>query len=74
MGYGFGGVGLMFTIVNVYNSKHFMKNKEYKVISFRLDPEVTEELEKNREKFRSWNLLFRDLLFENKQSKLKLKK
>jgi len=51
-----------------------MKNKEYKVISFRLDPEVTEELEKNREKFRSWNLLFRDLLFENKQSKLKLKK
>jgi len=46
-----------------------MKNTNYKVNSFRLEEEVIKELKNRQKNFKSWNLMFRDLLFK-KQKKL----
>ena len=56
------------TIVN------HMRDLKYKAMSFRLSEEVEQELTKRREKFKSWNLLFKELLAIKTQFKLKQKK
>lgn len=51
-----------------------MRDEHYKIFSARLSDEVTVELQKRRQNYKSWNLLFRQLLGIKTQLKLSQKK
>lgn len=42
------------------------KDIKYKVLSMRLSDEVIKELKNRRQNFKSWNLLFKELLKKTK--------
>lgn len=59
-----------------YTIVHNMRDLKYKLRSFRLSDEVLEDLDKRRRNYKSWNLLFKELLniktpFKLRQRKLK---
>ncbi len=51
-----------------------MRDINYKVMSVRLSDEVIKELQNRRQKFKSWNLMYRNLLGFKKEFKFKQKK
>lgn len=42
-----------------------MRDKHYEIFCARLDEKNLQELKRRRENFKSWNLLFKDLLYAN---------
>lgn len=49
-----------------------MRNEHYKVMSLRLSDEVIKELKLRRSQFKSWNLMFEQLLLFPAKSKQKI--